>query len=398
MVNLKYRSLTINDDGHGILPDEMCLLGTRFATSKCQTLEDLDSLNTFGFRVEALANIFAVSNCVITSRHKDYNATHSTHIISGIRKQSLKNYTMQKAGTTVTVSDLFFNIPARQKTRPENTMRSIIGVIVETALAKLGVGITLRDNNGVLALSIKPEMKEMDILGCIYDHINECSTLKIQEGSIKIIASISNLLVDTKRHQYIYLNQRLLKPMLFHISISNLTQRALELNEDGYKRQRHLLYVIKIVCPVSAYDICLDPSKSSIVSEVVPEIQSLLNSIITKHLNNIGFNSPERSRKIVDAQHGRPNTFNAPAKFGKIKAAKLDTHELQGRETICSFMKTEERNFHARNRDRKEYINEKPSIPSDLSRDTGDNISRQNRKENWAENILQARRQLILYF
>ena len=88
------RRIQIEDDGDGIAPDELPLALMRHATSKIASLADLETVSTMGFRGEALASIAAVSRLAISTRRKD--APHAP-------------------GTTVTVSDLYFNTPARRK-------------------------------------------------------------------------------------------------------------------------------------------------------------------------------------------------------------------------------------------------------------------------------------------
>jgi DNA mismatch repair protein MutL len=63
--------IRVSDNGIGIKPDEVELALVRYATSKLQHINDLDTITTLGFRGEALASISAVSRMVLTSRHQD---------------------------------------------------------------------------------------------------------------------------------------------------------------------------------------------------------------------------------------------------------------------------------------------------------------------------------------
>ncbi|MBN1965925.1 MAG: DNA mismatch repair endonuclease MutL, partial [Anaerolineae bacterium] len=107
------RLIQVSDDGTGIPADEAALAFARHATSKLRTVEDLNRINTLGFRGEALASIAAVSRTTMVTRHRD-ETTGATVQVEG----SEMRYTRAAgapAGTVITVENLFFNTPARLK-------------------------------------------------------------------------------------------------------------------------------------------------------------------------------------------------------------------------------------------------------------------------------------------
>lgn len=121
--------IEVADDGHGIPVDELTLAVQRHATSKLTVFDDLDALRTLGFRGEALPSIAAVSRLAIRSRKPDaangallsveYGAVGSVRPVGSSR------------GTTVSVHDLFGNVPARRKfLRQPSTEAAYIGRIV----------------------------------------------------------------------------------------------------------------------------------------------------------------------------------------------------------------------------------------------------------------------------
>jgi DNA mismatch repair protein MutL len=105
--------MRIADNGAGIARDELPLALARHATSKIATLDDLESIDSLGFRGEALASIAAVSHFALSSRTAD--AAHAWRIeAEGGRIESTKPTALSE-GTTVTVQELYFNTPARRK-------------------------------------------------------------------------------------------------------------------------------------------------------------------------------------------------------------------------------------------------------------------------------------------
>ena len=104
------RLISVEDDGMGILPEELPLAFRRHATSKIGNLQDLESVATMGFRGEALAAINSIADCAILSRAGGQSAAH---LLDG-RTGELKPVARSQ-GTTVEVKELFYSTPARRK-------------------------------------------------------------------------------------------------------------------------------------------------------------------------------------------------------------------------------------------------------------------------------------------
>lgn len=107
------RYVKVVDNGSGINADELATALDRHATSKIFAAKDLWSLNTFGFRGEALASISAVSKLTLTS--KTASAKQSSRITSEFGRRSKVENVGGSDGTTIIVEDLFENVPARLK-------------------------------------------------------------------------------------------------------------------------------------------------------------------------------------------------------------------------------------------------------------------------------------------
>lgn len=107
------RLIRVSDDGIGIPTGEVELAFARHATSKLQTVDDLNRIATLGFRGEALASIAAVSHTTMVTRHRDEPTGSQVRVVGGgiedLRPAGAP------AGTVITVENLFFNTPARLK-------------------------------------------------------------------------------------------------------------------------------------------------------------------------------------------------------------------------------------------------------------------------------------------
>lgn len=105
--------LQVQDNGHGIAPSDLPLACERFATSKLASFEDLKDVKTFGFRGEALASISYVANVQIISKTSSSPCAYKATYRDG--KMLSQTACAGMMGTTITVEDLFYNMPARKQ-------------------------------------------------------------------------------------------------------------------------------------------------------------------------------------------------------------------------------------------------------------------------------------------
>ena len=121
--------IEVADNGSGISPEEVKLAVERYSTSKVETIADLRSISTLGFRGEALASIAAVSRMVITTRADGEPVGTRLQVDGGRVGETEKTGTSR--GTTVQVKDLFFNVPARRRfLKTDSTERNWISRLV----------------------------------------------------------------------------------------------------------------------------------------------------------------------------------------------------------------------------------------------------------------------------
>ena len=104
------KSIRVSDNGCGIANDDIKNAFLPHATSKIQTAKDLAQITSMGFRGEALASIASISNCEIISKTTDAETATKYDVT-----QNKITFTAASGGTTVTVSNLFYNTPARLK-------------------------------------------------------------------------------------------------------------------------------------------------------------------------------------------------------------------------------------------------------------------------------------------
>lgn len=149
------RLIRIVDDGHGMLRDDALLAFERHATSKLSDVKDLLSIATLGFRGEALPSIASVSRLTLETRSAE-ESTGTMVEIAGGRLLKCEEAALG-VGTTITVRDLFYNVPARKKfLRSEQTeLAHIASLATHYSLAYPEKGFELRHENREL-LNVSP--------------------------------------------------------------------------------------------------------------------------------------------------------------------------------------------------------------------------------------------------
>ncbi|MDN6308854.1 DNA mismatch repair endonuclease MutL [Psychrobacter sp.] len=149
--------IEVIDNGTGIHPDDMIMAITRHATSKVADVANLHGITTLGFRGEALAATAAVSRLTLSSSHDDSGIGRQLQVAGVLDDVPKLIPVVHQRGTTITVKDLYFNVPARRgNLKSIATEFSHIETSVrEVALARADVALTLfHDNKKRLSLSV----------------------------------------------------------------------------------------------------------------------------------------------------------------------------------------------------------------------------------------------------
>ena len=178
---------TMSDNGKGIHQADLLVAATRFATSKLTSVNDFSSLSSFGFRGEALASISMVSRLTITSRTHTAQVAYECKYMDGIpmsaataatASNSNSNSNQSKStlrkcartpGTTVKVTDLFYNVPHRQTAlnNPSLEYTRILGICKPYAVqvARRGVGLVVQQQT---TLSQRKTTTVVDLNTCAF--------------------------------------------------------------------------------------------------------------------------------------------------------------------------------------------------------------------------------------
>ncbi len=271
--------MQVIDNGKGMSETDARLCWERHATSKIRKAQDLFSLNTYGFRGEALASIAAVAQVEMkTRRPEDSVATYIR--IEGSEVLDVK-IESAPIGTSISIKNLFYNIPARR-----NFLKSIA---VETkhifeefqrqALANPNIAFKLYNNgNEIFNFPIRP----------LKDRIAGVLGIKDPENLIDFaedteISAFNGFLGKpeksrkTRGDQYFFVNNRFIKSPYFHHAVMQAYDGQIE--PESYP-----LYVIFINVSPDKVDVNVHPTKTEVKFEDEKHIYNLLKVSVKKAL------------------------------------------------------------------------------------------------------------------
>ncbi|KAI4161317.1 MAG: hypothetical protein LQ342_004984 [Letrouitia transgressa] len=169
--------LQITDNGHGINKDDLPILCERFTTSKLKKFEDLSSIGTYGFRGEALASISHIAHLTITTKTADSSCAWRAHYADGKLvpvkpgQSSDPKPTAGRGGTQITVEDLFYNVPSRQKAfrSPSEEYAKILDIVGRYAIHCSGVSFSCKKHgDSATSISTPSNATTVDCIRQIY--------------------------------------------------------------------------------------------------------------------------------------------------------------------------------------------------------------------------------------
>lgn len=255
--------IVVTDDGTGIHSEDIHKAFMTHGTSKISEIEDLSSINTFGFRGEALPSIASVSRVTLKSRTVDAQFGKEIYIVGG-KTEYIKDVGCN-VGTSVEVKDLFFNVPARQKfLKSEQREASLISnVVSRLALANHNVSFKYYANNKrTLATYASNDVKETirAIYGKnIYDNI---IGFEKHSDIISVHGYIGNSDISrgSRNNQSIFVNRRFIKSGLITTAVENAFKSFLTIN-------KHPFFVLFLDIYPEFIDVNVHPTKSEIKFE-----------------------------------------------------------------------------------------------------------------------------------
>ena len=289
------RLVRVLDDGEGMTPDDALLAFERHATSKIHRAEDLSRIHTLGFRGEALPSIAGVSRLLMETQAKGERVGTALQI-AGSRMVAVREIA-RACGTTLTVRDLFFNLPARKKfLRADRTeLGHVVNVVTQYALAHpegrfalSGAGSKVFDFQAVDLLRERLfQVFGADLLQQLVELEEELPLLP-DSGSfhdphsgdrIRLHAFVSKPQVQKSNRQslYFFVNRRMVRDRILMHALGEAYRRILP---DG----SFPVALIFIEMPYGEVDVNVHPSKTEVRFRRQSMIHDCLRDVVRKAL------------------------------------------------------------------------------------------------------------------
>ncbi|KAM6133200.1 DNA mismatch repair protein Mlh3 isoform 3-T3 [Phoenicopterus ruber ruber] len=285
-VDLEAFKIQVVDNGSGMGREDLNAMGKRYFTSKCSSLGDLENLTFYGFRGEAVASIANMASVVEVSSKT--SGTAKTFVKLFHNGQALEvceaELSRPSGGTTVTVCNLFHQLPVRRKCMdPVLEFERVRQKVEAVSLMHPSVSLSLRNDASCSMVLQLPKTRD------VYSRFRQIYGLgrsqKLREinhksGGFEISGYISTEGHYNKNMQFLYVNRRLVLKTRLHKLVDFLLRKEsviCKAKSGPASRQassspgRHRcgpelygIFVLNVTCAYSDYDVCLEPAKTLI--------------------------------------------------------------------------------------------------------------------------------------
>ena len=268
-------SIQVIDDGCGMSETDARLAFERHATSKIRQAADLFSLQTMGFRGEALPSIAAVAQVELRTRRAS-DEVGTCLQISGSRVESQEPCSCA-VGSRFTVSNIFFNVPARRKFLKSNAteLNNILTAFERIVLVYPEISFTLHSNGQELMNLRAGSLRQRitDVYGRRYGQ--DLLPVSVETAICKITGFVGKPESARKKgaHEYFFVNGRYMKHPYFHKAVQQAYDRLIQIGT-------HVPYFIYFDVSPADIDVNIHPTKTEIKFENEQAIWQILAAAV----------------------------------------------------------------------------------------------------------------------
>ena len=277
------KRVRVVDDGVGIHPDDLRLAVARHATSKISAPGDLEAVATLGFRGEALASAASVAKLTITSRHAEADSAWRLEVEGGVERACRP--AAHPPGTTVEVTELFYNTPARRKfLKTERTeLMHVNDVVRRVALGHPAVGFALaagsRSLDGLAAGATMDE-RMAAIVG--EEFLSESVPIDAAGAGLRLWGRVGLPTCSDARplRQFMYVNER---PVRDRLAAHAVRQAYRDVLFHG----RHPVFALFFELEAGLVDVNVHPTKDEVRFRRSRDVHDFIFGKLAKALRDV---------------------------------------------------------------------------------------------------------------
>ena len=333
------KAIRVIDNGHGLAKGDMTLAIERHATSKINSLEDLEALNSLGFRGEALPSIVSISRFNLISKTADTDHAYQLSCLGGVCEPVRP--AQHPEGTTIEVRDLFYNTPARRrflKTDRTEFLR-IDDLIKRVSLSRFDVGFTLIHNGKTVRSSQGGETesnKKMRIVQlCGKEFFDNAFFIDEQRHGMRLYGWVAKPSWNraSADRQFFYINGRMIKDKL----IGHAVRQAYQ---DVLFHGRFPAFVLYFELDPTWVDVNVHPTKNEVRFRESQQVHGFIFGSLNHALSQTKPGSDLRANSelglnaanITPVDYSKMQSslqFNRPASYGSGYVAEPAGNYLQ---------------------------------------------------------------------
>jgi len=275
------KSIKIIDNGLGMSSQDAEKSILRHATSKIKSIDDLFSVQSFGFRGEALAAISAVSNFELTTKTIEQDFGSRVEVVNG--KKTVSEEVPANNGTQIKIDDLFYSTPARKQylKTDETEYREILKEVKAFALANFHIRFKLfKDGKNILDLP-KINNSKQRIQQILKKKSDNLIPINLEFSHLKISGFISRPehCAANRNQQYLFVNNRKINDYKLNFAIREAYNKSC-----GIEKHLHPLFVIFIEIDPILVDVNVHPRKLEVKFSEPQEIFSAISKAVSDGL------------------------------------------------------------------------------------------------------------------
>lgn len=329
-------NIRVQDNGQGLEPNCLNILGSRNVTSKIRSLQELPRISTYGFRGEALYMILQCSRMNIVTKPIGYSGVWKTEFTGTVRlctNTERDAFASSQNGTIVNVRDLFYNLPVRREMHKRRALSDILNELRTDALSILikNPKVFLKVYvNGDLKISSWRTHQSLDapqrIVGSLRDVFGDIipeEQLKYVSASFKsysVKGIISTHPIMSKDYQYIFINGRKYEDSKFFSLINRQFQatkyveknwESFSVKSVGTPYNSYPLFLISCDGPLDISDLIQDPGKTIFQSQTLNILSPLILNVVLSFLRHLGYDiSKEFPQPVEKYFIDKPEFYN----------------------------------------------------------------------------------------